>query len=133
MLLIGISLMWVKAKAEGRPAPAGLGYAGHALASLILAAVVWVIGAANVVYPEIDYQCTVRDAGEYIEHNSSDLPLSSELVCSERTVELMPAWVNPLLFLFLAAVPGFLVMAYLAWKRQQERDRSPNGDGAAGG
>jgi hypothetical protein len=119
LLLVGISLMWVKSKAEGRPAPAGLGYAGLALASLILAAVVRAIGAASAVYPEIDLQCIVRDAGEFIEYNSSDLPLRRELVCTEETIELVPVWVNPVLFLLIAAVPGFLVIAYRVWKRQR--------------
>jgi hypothetical protein len=129
-ILFGISLMWVKSSAEGRPRPAGLGYAGLALASLVLAAVIWAIGGASAIYPELDYQCTVRDAGEFIDYNGSDLPLSAALVCSEETIELVPVWVNPLLFLLLAAVPGFLAAAYLAWKRQRVSGPSVRGDGA---
>ena|ERR1044071_6332120 len=122
MLLFCIFLMWVKSKAEGRPAPAGLGYAGLASVSLILAAAVWAIGETSLIYPELDVQCIVRDAGEFVDYNSSDLPLRGELVCTEETIELVPAWVNPLLFILLGAVPALLVTAFMVWNRRQGSD-----------
>ncbi|SDK58514.1 hypothetical protein SAMN05216298_0662 [Glycomyces sambucus] len=119
ILLVCIGLMWAKSTAEHRPAPAGLGYAALAFMCLVAAAIVWGVGGVALIQPEVDLECSARGAGEFVGYESSELPLRGELVCAEGTFQMVPPWVNPVLFTLLAGVPALLATAVLVWRRRR--------------
>ncbi|MEU6860474.1 hypothetical protein AB0B28_16585 [Glycomyces sp. NPDC046736] len=74
-----------------------------ALGLLGLAIAVHAYGQATMFYFMIDEQCPGRGAGEFVAFRERFLPVSGALECTGRTIQLVPAWVNPTLMPLLAA------------------------------
>jgi hypothetical protein len=117
--LIGSFKLAAKATATGREgrSAAHFALASVALGFLSLVLAVHAIGQWFSFYFMVDEQCRARGAGEYIEYRDSLVPLSGELECTDRTIQLVPAWVNPAMTMLSAACVLAVVAAAIAWGR----------------
>jgi len=72
-------------------------------------------------------ECGRFGAGEFVNYTESLFPLSFVLECTQRTVQLIPAWTHPVLALLAGATVGFIIAAVVADRRitGQQGSRTP--------
>jgi hypothetical protein len=92
-------------------------WAAAALAVLCLALPTYALGRAPAFYSTPQDLCRERGGGEFVGLSEAYVPVRSTLECSERTIELVPGWVNLALAVLLPAAVLCAVVAAIAWRR----------------
>lgn len=103
---------------RGRPKP-HLNLLAVAFGLLGLALPVHAYGQLRKFYFMIDEECPARGAGAFVEFRESFLPVSGVLECTDRTIQLVPAWVNPVLSILLALATAAALAASVLWLRSR--------------
>jgi hypothetical protein len=70
-------------------------------------------------YFMIDEECPARGAGAFIEFRERFLPVSGVLECADRTIQLVPSWVNPTLSILLSLAFAATIAAFVLWQRSR--------------
>jgi hypothetical protein len=84
---------------------------------LSLAVPVHAYGHMTTLYFMVDEQCGARGAGEFIDFHERFFPVSGVLECTDRTIQLVPAWVDPVVLSLCAAALLSALAAAAAWNR----------------
>ncbi|WP_030161867.1 hypothetical protein [Glycomyces sp. NRRL B-16210] len=118
-VLIALLIAGARNRRQGVRAPRSTVFAAVALGSLCVAILAYDAGTLSLFRFEVDELCSSYEgAGSFVGYRESSFPISGKLTCSERTVQLVPFWVNPLVFLSSAAASAFAVAAVVAWRRR---------------
>lgn len=118
-VLITLLIAGARNRRRGVRAARSTVFTAAALGSLCFAMLVYDAGALSLLHFEVDELCSSYEgAGSFVGYRESSFPLSGELTCSGRTVQLVPAWVDPLLYLSSAAALAFAVAAVAARRRR---------------
>lgn len=116
--LIALIVLRISHSSKGVQRSRSLGLAAVAVAGLFAIVIVYGYGEFEAAfYQDVEMLCPVNGAGTHTGWENSELPLHRTLLCSEGNVELVPAWVNPVLFALFAAVLGFFTAALVTWRR----------------
>ncbi len=110
-----------RARCQSRPA-GHLVCSAAALGSLSLAILVHSYGQMTMFDFMVEEQCLSRGAGEFIDFHESLFPVSGALECTDRTIQLVPAWVNPAVSALLVAA---LVGALASFAANGRGNRAP--------
>jgi hypothetical protein len=84
-----------------------------------LALPVHAYGQLTMFYFMIDEECPARGAGAFIDFQERLLPVSGVLECSDRTIQLVPSWVNPTLSMLLGLAFAAAFTAFVLWQRSR--------------
>jgi hypothetical protein len=128
----------VRARVWGRPKP-HLELAAVTLGLFSMALPVYAYGQMRMFYFMIDEECPARGAGSFVDFRERILPVSGVLECTDRTIQLVPAWVNPTLSILLALSIMAGIGAGMLWLRSRrlgphqhfQANRNPLNDGPA--
>ncbi|GAA2156706.1 hypothetical protein GCM10010403_11770 [Glycomyces rutgersensis] len=108
----------VRARHAGRPRP-HFDLLAVTFGLLGLALPVQAYGQSTMFYFMIDEQCPARDAGDFVDFQERILPVSGVLECSDRTIQLVPSWVNPALSVLLTLTLAAAIAALALWQRDR--------------
>ncbi len=84
----------IRARNLGRPVR-HLAWMSVTLGLLCLAVPPYWYGQAMTFHFMIDEQCPALGGGAFVDYHETAFPLSGVLECTERTIQLVPSWVNP--------------------------------------
>lgn len=76
-------------------------------------------------YFMIDEECPARGAGAFVDFHERLLPVSGVLECADRTIQLVPSWVNPTLSMFLALTLAAALAAFVLYGRNRDWPEPP--------
>jgi hypothetical protein len=107
-----------RARRWGRSRP-HLDLLAVAFGLISLALPVHAYGQLTMFYFMIDEECPARGAGAFIEFRERFLPVSGVLECTDRTIQLVPSWVNPTLSMLLAPALVAAIAAFVLWRRNR--------------
>ena len=76
-------------------------------------------GQLTMFYFMIDEECPARGAGAFVDFQERFVPVSGVLECADRTIQLVPSWVNPTLSVLLALTLAAALAAFVLYQRNR--------------